>query len=151
MSEATTPKTSMLSKLFMGDTRTAEARVQIAYVQAIPILKSAPEPVTYGALDLDEEMSAKGRSKAETLEITVLYTEEQHDTLKAVETAGTTKHFFVQLPEATAVIATKPLTFDFAGTIALTNEPIEIDGMLQEKITIYKSTVVKETKGFPVV
>lgn len=147
---AITPKTSMLSKLYTAATRTAETRTQIAYVQSIPALKSAPEPINYSALDLAEEMSAKGISKAETIEVVILYTEEQHDTLKALETAGTEQYFFVQLPEATAVTAGKPLTFDFKATIALTNEPLEIDGMLQEKITLYKSSAVQETKGFPV-
>lgn len=145
-----TPRTSMLTKLFAGENRTATTRTQIAYVQSIPVLKSAPEPITYSALDLTEEMSAKGIAKAETIEIVILYTEEQHDILKAMEESEETQHFFIQLPEVTATTAGKPLTFDFAGTIALTNEAIEIDGMLQEKITIYKSSAVQETKGFPI-
>lgn len=144
-----TPKTSMLTKLYMADSRTTETKIQIAYVQSIPALKSAPEPITYSALDLETEMQEKGVSKAETIEIVVLYTEEQHDIMKTAEKNGTKKHFFVQLPEATAVTAEKPLTFDFAATVALTNETIEIDGMLQEKITLYRSTTVEETKGFP--
>lgn len=145
----TTPKTSMLTKLYMADTRTTATKTQIAYVQSIPQLKSAPEPITYSALDLSTEMQEQGVAKAETIEIVVLYTEEQHDTIKAIEKNGSNKHFFVQLPEATATTAGKPLTFGFGATVALTNEAIEIDGMIQEKITLYRNTDIEETKGFP--
>ena len=57
------PKVSTLSTLWYASTLTGE-KTQVAYVQEIPPLKSAKEPITYNALDLDEEQQAKGTRKA---------------------------------------------------------------------------------------
>lgn len=144
-----TPKTSMKTKLSYATTLTGQ-KTDVGYVQSIPALKSPADPITYGALDLEEEQSAKGTRKAETLTIPILFTETQHDAIQALVTAETEVFWFVQYPEATASQSGKPLTFYFTGTCDLSNEAIEIDGMLQENITIYRSSQVMESKGYPV-
>lgn len=144
----TTPRTSMKSKLFYADTLTGE-RTQIAYVQEIPALKGAKNSITYSSLEDEEEHSAPGIRPAEDLTIPVLYTEEQHDKVKALETAGKDLYWFVQLPEETATQTGKPLTWYFTATVSLSNDTLSVDEMIQENITLYKSSDVLESKGFP--
>ena len=148
MNPGTTPKVSTLSTLWFGNTKTGE-KTQVAYVQEIPPLKSAKEAITYNALDLDEEQQAKGSRKAETLNIPLLFTETQHDTLKALADSDNEYYWFVKLPDATAVTSGKPLVFNFTGACDLANDTIAIDDLLKETLTIYRSSSVEETKGFP--
>lgn len=145
---AVDPKTSTLTKVFYADTLEGE-RTQLAYVQSIPEFLTAPEPITYSALDIDDERQTEGRKKAETMEIEFLYTEEQYDSLKAVETAKTNGYWFIQLPEVTAKEKGKPLTWYFQGTIFVGMSEIAIDDMLKSKVTIYRSSAIEESKGFP--
>lgn len=143
-----TPKTSMLTTLWCAETLTGE-RTQVAFVQSIPPLKTVKESINYNALDFKSERQAKGTSKAENIEIPILYTEQQHDSLKVKADSDKDFYWFIQLPEETAVEEGKPLTWYFQASCDLANENIEIDGMLQEKITLYRSTEVEESKGFP--
>lgn len=142
------PKVSTLSTLWYGTTLTGE-RTQIAYVQEIPALKSAKEAITYNALDLDEEQQARGTRKAETLTIPLLFTEDQHDKLKALADTDTEYYWFIKLPDATAATENKPLVFNFTGACDLGMDTIAIDDMLKENLTVYRSSKVNETKGFP--
>ena len=142
------PKTSTLTKVYFSDTLDG-ARTQLAYVQSIPEFLTAPEPITYSALDIDDERQTEGRKKAETMEIEFLYTEEQYDTLKAVETEKTNGYWFIQLPEVTAKETGKPLTWYFQGTIFVGMSEITIDDMLKSKVTIYRNSAIEESKGFP--
>ena len=144
----TTPKTSTLTKVFYSDTLNGE-RTQLAYVQSIPEFLTAPEPITYSALDIDDERQAEGRKKAESMEIEFLFTEEQYDSLKAVEKAKTNGYWFIQLPEETATESGKPLTWYFTGNIFVGMSEIAIDDMLKSKVTIYRSSAIEESKGFP--
>lgn len=147
------PKASILTKLYHADTLAnladASKRKQIAYVQSIPEFIKAPEGITYSALDLPDERQTKGKQKAETLEIEILYTESQYDDLKAIETAGTDGYWAVQLPEETAETSGKPLTWYFTGTCFLGFSEIADADMLKQKLTIYRSSEIKESKGFP--
>jgi len=147
------PKTSMLTKVFHADTLAdlsdETKRKQIAFVQNIPEFLTAPEGINYSALDIDDERQAEGRKKAENLEIEFLYTEEQYDELKSIETEKTNGYWAIQLPEETATTSGKPLTFYFAGTCFVGMSEIAIDDMLKSKVTIYRSTDIKESKGFP--
>lgn len=149
------PKTSTLTKLFHADDLAklvAEAtRKQVAFVQSIPEFLTAPEPITYSALDIDDERQAPGRKKAESIEIELLFTEEQYDELKAIQDAKTNGYWAIQLPKETAVQAGKPLTWYFTGTCHIGMSEIAIDDMLKAKLTIYRSSAVKESKGFPTV
>lgn len=147
------PITSTWSKVFHADTLenliSAATRKQIAYVQSIPEFLTAPEGVTYSALDIDDERQAPGRKKAENLEIEFLFTEEQYDELKEVEKEKTDGYWAIQLPEETAATEGKPLTWYFTGTCFVGMSEIAIDDILKSKVTIYRSSEIKENKGFP--
>lgn len=147
------PKTSTLTKLFHADTLEdlkAEAkRKQIAFVQNIPEFLKAPEGITYSALDIPDERQAEGRQKAENLEIEILFKEDQYDELKALQTAKTNGYWAIQLSEDTASQQGKPLTWYFTGTCYIGMSEIAIDDMLKSKLTIYRSSEIKESKGFP--
>lgn len=147
------PKTSKLTKLFHADTLAdlqAEAkRKQVAFVQSIPEFLKAPEGITYSALDIPDERQAEGRQKAESLEIEILFKEDQYDELKALQTAKTNGYWAIQLPEDTASQQGKPLTWYFTGTCYIGMSEIAIDDMLKSKLTIYRSSEIKESKGFP--
>lgn len=142
------PKTSMLTTLWVAETLTGE-RTQVAFVQEIPPLKTVKDPINYNALDFIAERQAKGTSKAENIEIPILFTEEQHDDLKTKADSDKDYYWFIQYPEETASTTEKPLTFYFKASCDLANDTIQIDNMLQEKITLYRSTEVEESKGFP--
>ena len=142
------PQVSTLTKLYFANTLTG-ARTQVGFVQSIPEFLQAPEGITYSALDIDDERQAKGRKKAENLEIEFLYQESQYDTIKALETADTEVYWFIQLPDSTAETTGKPLTWNFKGTCSIGMSEIAIDDMLKSKLTIYRSSAVAETKGFP--
>lgn len=148
MNEGQKPKVSTLSTLWVAESLTGE-RTQVAYVQEIPPLKSAKEAITYNALDLEEEQQAKGSRKAETLTIPILFTEKQHDTLKAKSDSDSEYYWFIKLPDSTATTANKPIVFNFTGACDLGLDTIAIDDMLKENLTIYRSSAVSETKGFP--
>lgn len=148
MNEGQKPKVSTLSTLWVAESLTGE-RTQVAYVQEIPPLKSAKEAITYNALDLEEEQQAKGSRKAETLTIPILFTEKQHDALKTKSDSDSEYYWFIKLPDSTASTATKPIVFNFTGACDLGLDTIAIDDMLKENLTIYRSSAVSETKGFP--
>lgn len=147
------PRTSTLTKVFHADTLADliddSKRKQVAYVQSIPEFMTAPEGITYSALDITDERQAEGRQKAEAMEIEFLFTEAQYDELKAIETAKTNGYWAVQLPDVTATTTGKPLTWYFTGTCFVGMSEIALDDMLKAKVTIYRSSEIKESKGFP--
>lgn len=147
------PKTSTMTKVFHADTLAdlidSTKRKQVAFVQSIPEFLTAPEGVTYSALDIPDERQAKGRQKAENMEIEFLFTEEQYDELKAIQEAETNGYWAIQLPEETATTTGKPLTWYFTGTCYIGMSEIAIDDMLKSKVTIYRSSAIEESKGFP--
>ena len=147
------PKTSTLTKVFHADTlvdlKDATKRKQVAFVQGIPEFLTPPDPITYSALDIDDERQAEGRKKAGNFEIEFLFTEEQYDELKTIETAKTNGYWAIQLPEETAKTTGKPLTWYFTGTCFVGMSEIAIDDMLKSKVTIYRSSAITENKGFP--
>lgn len=147
-SETVAPKTSTMTKVFYATTKTGE-KTQIGYIQSVSEFLKAPEGKTYSALDIPDERVAKGKIKAEPVEIPFLYTESQWDELRAVETADTEVYLFLQLPNETANTANKPVTFNFKTTIAVGMDQIQLDDMLQSKVTLYRSSEIEETKGFP--
>ena len=146
------PKTSTMTKLFHADTLAdlidSSKRKQVAFVQSIPEFLKAPEGVTYSALDIPDERMAEGRQKAENLEIEILFKEDQYDELKALQTAKTNGYWAIQLSEDTSSTG-KPLTWYFTGTCFIGMSEIAIDDMLKSNITIYISSEIKESKGFP--
>lgn len=142
------PRTSTMTKLFHGSTLTGE-RSQVAYVQSIPEFLTAPEPITWSALDIDDERQAVGRKKAENLEIELIFTEEQYDELKQLEKSNSNEYWFIQLPEETATTEGKPLTWNFQATVHVGLTELALDDMIKAKITLYRNTAIEESKGFP--
>lgn len=142
------PKTSTLTTLWYSETK-AGNRTQVGFVQGIPEFLTAPEGITYSALDIDDERQAPGRKKAENLEIEFLYRESQYDEIKEIAENKKNVYWFIQLPEETAVTEGKPLTWNFQGTCFLGMSEIAIDDMLKSKLTIYRNSAIEESKGFP--
>lgn len=146
---AVEPKTSTLTKVYYGETKTTETKTQIAYVQSIPEFLTPPEAITWSALDIDDERQAPGRKKAESMEIEFLFTQEQYQKLKELQTANKNVYWFIQLPVETADTEGKPLTWNFQATCYVGMSEIAIDDMLKAKITLYRNTEIEETEGFP--
>lgn len=142
-----TPYSTILSKLHFSESKTGE-RTQVAYVQEIPEFDPAPEGIEWSALDTDYTGQVPGRRSADTIAIPVLFTEEQHDTLKALSKA-TDYWWFIELPADTASQTGKPVVFYFQAKVRLGMNALSIDEMLQETLTLYKSSAVEESKGFP--
>lgn len=141
------PYSTMLSKLFYSETKTGE-KSQVAYVQEIPEFDPAPEGIEWSALDTDYTGQVPGRRSADAIAIPVLFTEEQHDELKALDKTKD-YYWFILLPEETASQTGKPLCFSFQAKVRLGMAALSVDEMLQEILTLYKSTEVEESKGLP--
>lgn len=150
----TAPQTSMRTEVWYSEEETptvAKPLNQVFFVQEIPQLVSPKDPVTYSCLENDEEGSAKGMRKAETLTMPVLYEATQSDTLTTMAESGKAYWFFIKLPDSTAVEAGKPLTYKFKAEIDLANDTISVGDMLKETITLYKQSKVTRMKGLPTV
>lgn len=144
------PKTSTLTKLYHSSTKIGE-KSQVAFIQSIPEFLTAPEPIVYSALDISDERQVEGRKKAETLEIELLFTEEQYDELKSIANSKENEYWFIQLPDDTATAEGKALTWYFQATCFVGMSEIAIDDMLKAKLTLYRNSAVEESKGFPTV
>lgn len=142
-----TPYSTMLSKLYYSETLEGE-KTQVAWVQEIPEFDPAPEGIEFSALDTDYTGQVPGRRSADAIAIPILFTEAQHDKLKALD-KSTDYYWFILLPEETATTQGKPVCFNFQAKVRLGMAALSVDEMLQETITLYKSTEVSETKGLP--
>lgn len=142
-----TPYSTMLSKLYYSETLEGE-KTQVAYVQEIPDFDPAPEGIEWSALDTDYTGQVPGRRSADAIAVPVLFTEEQHDKLKALSKT-TDYYWFILLPEETATQTGKPVCFYFKAKVRLGMNALSVDEMLQETLTLYKSTAVEESKGLP--
>ena len=145
--ERGTPYSTMLSKLYYAETLEGEKK-QVAWVQSIPEFDPAPEGIEFSALDTDYTGQTPGRRSADVIAIPILFTEPQHDTLKALDKTED-YYWFILLPEETATTPGKPVCFNFQAKVRLGMAEMAIDDMLQEILTLYKSTEVSETKGLP--
>ena len=141
-SATTTPKVSMTTELWYAKTEDFGDKKQIFMVQSIPAIQTPQEPINYGSLESTTEFQAEGTRKAESIQIPILYVEAQHNELKAIADSKDTVYFMVKLPNSTS--KTQPKTFKFAGTIDIALDEISIDGLLQETLTIFKSSLVTE-------
>lgn len=148
MNNGVAPQSTINTTLWYSETLTG-TKTQIANVQSIPQLKTVKDGISWGALDDDEEHMAKGRRPAETKEMTVLYTEQQHKTLKALADSDKSYYFFVKLPDSTVDQESDSLVFYFSASIDLANAEIAIDDMLQDTLTLYVDSNVLESYGFP--
>ncbi|MGN1012287.1 MAG: hypothetical protein ACI4ON_00430 [Clostridia bacterium] len=125
-------------------------KTKIAWVQNIGQLVQLPDGVPYSAIDKDEEYMAKGKKKAEAIDVEILFTHKEHNTLKKISDNDEENYFFIKYPEVTAEIKDKPLVFSFKGNIALAANAIEDGELLKDTIRIFKKSKVVETDGYPV-
>ncbi|MDO4282347.1 MAG: hypothetical protein Q4D02_01810 [Clostridia bacterium] len=147
--ETKSPDVSTYTKVYYSETLTGE-RTQVSFTEEIPALEEAPEQITASVLDLDYELSRPGIRKAGTIEIPILFTHTQHKRLRDLDKSKE-YYWFFQLPENTAETTGKPLVRYCKGTSRLTMDTISVGEFLKDKLTIYKTTAVEETDGFPTV
>ncbi len=143
---AGTPSSSILSKLYYCETKEGEKK-QVSWVQEIPEFDPAPEGIEFSAVDTDYTGQVPGRRSADAIAIPVLFTKEQHEVLKALDTKKD-YYWFILLPEDVNPTG-KPPCFYFQAKVRLGMNAIAIDEMLQETLTLYKSTAVEESEGLP--
>lgn len=142
----TTPDVSTLTKVYYAETLTGD-RTQIAYTEEIPALEEAPEQITAQVLDLDYELARPGIKKASSIEISILFTHTQHKALRALK--GKDLYFFFEAPANTAETADKPLVRYLQGNCVLIMDTVSAGEFLKDKLTIYKTSDVLESDGFP--
>jgi len=140
------PDVSTYTKVYYSSTLTGE-RTQIAYTKEIPQLEEAPEQITESVLDLDYELARPGIKKAGSIELPILFTHTQHKTLRALKDQEL--YFFFQLPENTAEEEGKPLVRYLQGKCVLTMDTVAVGEFLKDILTVYKSSDVLESDGFP--
>lgn len=146
---ANTPQTGRLTTLWYSRTKTGE-KTQIANVQGIPSMREPRETVTYDALDYESERQAKGGRKASTRNINVLYTEQQHKTLRGISDSDENYFFFIKYADSTKDQEDGALVMTFEAQIDLSNDEIPAgDEMYQDVLTFYVSSEVTESYGFP--
>lgn len=142
-----TPDVSTLTKVWYAETLTGE-KTQVSFTEEIPELEEAPESITATVLDLDYELSQPGIRKAGTIEIPVLYTHTQHKRLGNLD-KNKEYYWFFELPEATAETEGKPLVRYLTGKARISMDAIAPEEFIKDKLTIYKTSDVKESDGFP--
>lgn len=141
-----TPDVSTLTKVYYSETKIGE-RTQVAFTEEIPALEEAPEQITATVLDFDYEIARPGVKKAGTIEIPILFTHTQHKALR--ELKGKDLYWFFELPSNTAETEGKPLVRMLKGNCILTMDTITSGEFLKDKLTIYKTSDIEETDGFP--
>ena len=140
------PDISKWAKVFYSETLTGE-KTQVAFVEEIPALEEAPEQVTGTCLDLDYEFTQPGIKKATQIEMPIYFTHTQHKTLRNLKDKNL--YWFFQNPAHTAPANTQPLVRHLQGKMNITMDTITVGEFLKDKITIYKSSDVEESDGFP--
>ena len=140
------PDISKWVKVWYADTKTGE-RTQIAFVEKIPKLEEAPDAVTGSALDLDYEFSTPGIKKASNIELDIYFTQTQHKILRNLMNKNL--FLFFQNPAHTAPAGSQPLVRTIQGQMFTTMGEVSVGEYLKETITIYKSSDVEESDGFP--
>ncbi len=141
------PDVTTLTKMWYSESLTGE-RTQVSFTEEIPELEESPDAITATVLDLDYELSQPGIRKASQIEIPILYTHTQHKRLKALD-KDKEYYWFFELPEATAETAEKPLVRYLTGKMRITMDTISPEEFIKDKMTIYKTSEVKENEGFP--
>jgi hypothetical protein len=143
----TTPDVTTLTKVWYATTLTGE-RTQVSFTEEIPELDKAPDAITKSVLDLDYEIAQPGIRKAEAIEIPILFTHTQHKRLKALD-PDTEYFWFFQLPEATAETSGSPLVRYLKAKARISMDTISPEEFLKDKLTLYKTSAVTESDGFP--
>ncbi len=147
--KTTTPQVAMKSKVSYSTTLTGN-KTYIGYVQKVGQLKTLKEGQTYSALDLDEERMAKGKRKAETVDIEMMFIQETHKSIKAIADTDTTIYLFLEYPETTASVANKPLVQTVKCTVDIAGQEMNDGDFIKDTMRVYKESKVVETDGYPV-
>lgn len=147
--KTTTPQVAMKAKVSYATTLTGD-RTSIGYVQKVGQLKTLKEGQTYSALDLDEERMAKGKRKAETVDVEMMFIQETHKSIKAIADADTTIFLFLEYPETTASVDNKPLVQTVKCTVDIAGQEMSDGDFIKDTMRVYKESPVVETDGYPV-
>lgn len=147
--KTTTPQVAMKAKVSYATTLTGD-RTDIGYVQKVGQLKTLKEGQTYSALDLEEERMAKGKRKAETVDIEMMFIQETHKAIQEIADADTTIFLFLEYPETTASVANKPLVQSVKCTVDIAGQEINDGDFIKDTMRVYKESKVVETDGYPV-
>lgn len=145
----TTPQVAMKAEVSYATTLTG-ARTKIGYVQKVGQLKTLKEGQTYSALDLDEERMAKGKRKAEAVDIEMMFIQEEHKAMGVIADADTEIYLFVKYPESTASVASKPLVQTVKCTIDIAGQAMDDGDFIKDTMRVFKNSKVIETDGYPV-
>ena len=147
--KTTTPQIAMKTELSYSTTLTGE-RNKIGYVQKIGQLKALKDGQTYSALDLDEERMAKGKRKAEAVDIETMFIQETHKTMTGIADADTEIYLFLKYPESTASVAGKPLVQTVKCTIDIAGQEVNDGDFIKDTMRVFKNSKVVETDGYPI-
>lgn len=147
--KTTTPQVAMKAKVSYATTLTGD-KTDIGYVQKVGQLKTLKEGQTYSALDLEEERMAKGKRKAETVDIEMMFIQKTHKAIQAIADADTTIFLFLEYPETTASVANKPLVQSVKCTVDIAGQEMNDGDFIKDTMRVYKESKVVETDGYPV-
>lgn len=140
------PDISKWAKVYYSETLTGE-RTQVAFVEEIPQLEESPEPITGTCLDLDYEFSQPGIKKTTQIEMPIYFTHTQHKKLRSLKDKKL--YWFFQNPAHTVKTGMEPLVRYLQGKMYITMDTATVGEFLKDKITIYKSSDLEESDGFP--
>lgn len=141
-----TPDVTTLTKVWYAETLTGE-KTQVSFTEEIPELEEAPDAITATVLDCDYELSQPGIRKASKIEIPVLYTHTQHKRLRELD-KDKEYYWFFELPESTAEKG-KQLVRYLTGKVRISMDTLSPEEYIKDKLTIYKTSAVEESEGFP--
>lgn len=146
-----TPKTGTLTKIYISEKEIPQEidLNLIMYTEEIPAIEDPAEAVTYQTTDMDGEEQSKGRKKATTPAIPVLYKSEQHDDLKEKADSNKSFYFFIRYPETTCAQGEQPLVKSFSAQMDLTGDTITAGDIIKDTLTLYRNSAVKESHGLP--
>ena len=147
--KATKPQVAMKAEVSYATSLTGD-KTKIGYVQKVGQLKTLKEGQTYSALDLEEERMAKGKRKAETVDIEMMFIQEEHKAMGVIADADTEIYLFVKYPESTASVANKPLVQTVKCTIDIAGQEISDGDFIKDTMRVFKNSTVVETDGYPV-
>lgn len=146
--EETTPQVAMKAEVSYSTTLTGD-RTKIGYVQKVGQLKTLKEGQTYSALDLDEERMAKGKRKAEAVDIEMMFIQATHKSIKAIADADTSIYLFVKYPDTTATEANKPLVQTVKCTVDIAGQEMNDGDFIKDTMRVFKESDTVETDGYP--
>lgn len=147
--EETTPQVAMKAEVSYSTTLTGE-KTKIGYVQKVGQLKTLKEGQTYSALDLDEERMAKGKRKAEAVDIEMLFIQATHKSIKEIADADTSIYLFVKYPDTTATEKDKALVQTVKCTVDIAGQEMNDGDFIKDTMRVFKESDTVETDGYPV-